>query len=413
MEENNTTPKKTGKSGRVFFIIMLVAILLIAGIASITIILQGKSADKERKRSSDADMSASIEIEEAKEYDAKSTDGTLTSVEIAEKVKPSVMAVITYKGNTITGEGSGIFMSEDITGTYTYVLTCAHIVKDAGITTKIELEDGTQYDADVVGYDTRTDVAVLRVKATGFTIAEFGDSTVLKVGEPVYAIGNPGGTAYYGSFTGGYVSAISRPTISSASAYTQECIQHDAAINPGNSGGALVNSYGQVIGMNSSKIAAEEYEGMGFAIPSSVFKSVADDILSTGYVKDRAKLGISYMPTSDNLAYSRIVSENKLPAGTIIIASIDPSSSLYDTDVQAGDMIIAANGKDLDKVDVLLSIIEKAKPGDKLELRIVHVNRDYSIDTFDIVCELVEDTGTAVTEDKDSADGDFDNPFGN
>lgn len=408
MEENTN---KKGRAGRTFFIIMLVAIVLIAGIAAITIILQGKSADKERARSADADMSASVEIADSKEYEAKSNDGALTSVEIAEKVKPSVMAVITYRGNTMTGEGSGIFMSEDATGTYTYILTCAHIVNSTGITTKIELEDGTQYDAEVVGFDSRTDVAVLRVKATGFTIAEFGDSTVLKVGEPVYAIGNPGGRSYYGSFTGGYVSAISRPTVSSGSAYTQECIQHDAAINPGNSGGALVNSYGQVIGMNSSKIAAEEYEGMGFAVPSSVFKAVADDILSTGYVKDRAKLGISYMPSGDNLAYSRIVSENKLPAGTIIIATIDPSSSLYDTKVQAGDMIIAANGKDLDKVDVLLNIIEKAKPGDKLELTIVHVNRDYSIDKFNITCELVEDTGTAVTEEEPSTEDDFENPF--
>ena len=235
---------------------------------------------------------------------------------------------------------------------------------------------------------------------------------MLKVGEPVYAIGNPGGTAYFGSFTGGYVSAISRPTTTSSSRYTMTCIQHDAAINPGNSGGALINSYGQVIGMNSSKIADEEYEGMGFAVPSSVFKDVADDILTSGYVKDRAKLGISYMTCSQNLTYAKIVNDNDLPAGTIIIAEIDPSSSLYDTEVVAGDMIIAANGKDMDKVDVLLSIIEKAKPGDKLQLTIAHVNRDYSIDTFKITCELVEDTGTAAAAKDESEDGGFENPFG-
>ncbi|MBQ1452301.1 MAG: trypsin-like peptidase domain-containing protein [Clostridia bacterium] len=410
--EETTTNKKTGRAGRTFFIIMLVAIVLIAGIAAISIILSGKSADKERKRQSNADMTASVEIADAKEYNEKGSGDTLSPVEIAEKVQPSVMAVITYRGSENVGEGSGIFMSEDITGTYTYVLTCAHIVDATGITTKIELENGTQYDAEVVGFDTRTDVAVLRVKATGFTLAEFGDSSVLKVGEPVYAIGNPGGTAYFGSFTGGYVSAISRPTTTSSSRYTMTCIQHDAAINPGNSGGALINSYGQVIGMNSSKIADEEYEGMGFAVPSSVFKDVADDILTSGYVKDRAKLGISYMTCNQNLTYAKIVNDNDLPAGTIIIAEIDPSSSLYDTEVVAGDMIIAANGKDMDKVDVLLSIIEKAKPGDKLQLTIAHVNRDYSIDTFKITCELVEDTGTAAAAKDESEDGGFENPFG-
>ncbi|MBQ2091726.1 MAG: PDZ domain-containing protein [Clostridia bacterium] len=111
-------------------------------------------------------------------------------------------------------------------------------------------------------------------------------------------------------------------------------------------------------------------------------------------------------------SYAKIANDNDLPAGTIIIAEIDPSSSLYDTEVVAGDMIIAANGKDMDKVDVLLSIIEKAKPGDKLQLTIAHVNRDYSIDTFKITCELVEDTGTAAAAKDESEDGGFENPFG-
>lgn len=403
--------EKSNKSGRTFFIILLIAILLIAGIAAIAIVLDGKSTDKEAKKAKSADANTSISQGEAKEYNVKSDGKILTSVEIAEKVKPSVMAVVTYRGDDVYGEGSGIFMSEDESGTYTYVLTCAHIVSMGKIDIKIELQDETQYDAEVVGFDTRTDIAVLRVKATGFTLAEFGDSSVLKVGEPIYAIGNPGGTAFFGSFTGGFVSAIDRPTSTSSSAYTMECIQHDAAINPGNSGGALVNSFGQVIGMNSSKIAAEEYEGMGFAIPINLITDVVNDILSGGYVQDRAKLGISYVQVSQNQTYSMICKQNKLPSGSIIIAKIEDDSPLVDTDVVTGDIIIGVNGKELESVDVLLDIIEKAKPGDKVELKIAHINQDYTVDKFSVTVALVEDKGSseAVTEKQNSDE--FENPF--
>ncbi len=403
--------EKSNKAGRTFFIIMLVAILLIAGIAAIAIVLDGKSVDKEAKKAKAADASASLIQGESKEYNVKSDGKILTSVEIAEKVKPSVMAVVTYRGNEVYGEGSGIFMSEDESGTYTYVLTCAHIVDMGKIDIKIELEDEKQYDADVVGFDSRTDIAVLRVKATGFTLAEFGDSSVLKVGEPIYAIGNPGGTAFFGSFTGGYVSAIDRPTSTSSSAYTMECIQHDAAINPGNSGGALVNSFGQVIGMNSSKIADEEYEGMGFAIPINVIQEVVGDILESGYVQDRAKLGISYVQVSQNQTYSMICKANKLPSGSIIIAKIDEDSSLAGTDVVEGDIIIAANGKEMESADVLLDIIERAKPGDKVELKIAHVNKDYTVEKFSVTVTLLEDTGTTEEVTEKSNGEEFENPF--
>ncbi|MCQ2461419.1 MAG: S1C family serine protease [Clostridia bacterium] len=403
--------KKTRNTGRTFFIIILVAIFLIAGVAAIAIVLDGKGKDKERVKAKSADSSVVLEQGEAKEYNAKGSDGVLTSVEIAEKVKPSVMAVITYKGDSKSGEGSGIFMSEDASGTYTYVLTCAHIVRASGLDIKIQLADATQYDAELVGYDTRTDIAVLRVKATGFTLAEFGDSSVLKVGEPVYAIGNPGGTAFFGSFTGGYISAIDRPTTSSSSAYSMECIQHDAAINPGNSGGALVNSFGQVIGMNSSKIADMDYEGMGFAIPVNVIQDVVADLVDTGYVQDRAKLGISYLQLSQNQTYSMIARMNDLPSGSIIIADIDSSSDLGNTNVEKGDIIIAANGKDLTSADVLLDIIEHAKPGDKLALKIAHVTKNYKVETFEVTVELKEDTGSteSITASPDA--GDFTNPF--
>lgn len=403
-------PRKKGSVGKKIFFGLLIVILLIAILGTAIAITEGKGK-KGSSSKGNIDSSADIKIADAKEYKSENADGTLTSVQIAEKVKPSVIAVVTYKGNNVAGEGSGVVMSKDDNGN-TYILTCAHIVSTSGITVKVELQDETQYDADIVGYDTRTDIAVLRVASTDFTVAEFGDSSVLKVGEPVYAIGNPGGTAFYGSFTGGYISAIDRPTSTSSSGYTMECIQHDAAINPGNSGGALVNSFGQVIGINSSKIADEDYEGMGFAIPINVAKDIVDDILENGYVSNRAKLGITYLPVSQNQTYSMIASRNNLPSGSIIIATVDDNSAFTGTDVKSGDIIIAADGKKLTTSDVLLSIIEKSEPGDKIKLTMARINNDYSIQKYEVEVTLIEDKGSAetTTETPESSEG-FTNPF--
>lgn len=408
--ENNEN-KKSGKTGKIIFSVLIIAIILVIGLG-IGAVIFGDFADNGNDKSDDKKQSgsASVEISDSKPYTEVGDGETLTGVEIAAKVKPSVVGVLTYSKGVLYGEGSAIVMGEDETGAYTYFITCAHIISTSGIDTEIVLEDETTYDAEIVGYDVRTDVGVLRVKATGFTAAEFGDSSVLQVGEPVYAIGNPGGTAFYGSFTGGYVSAIDRPTSATESAYSMECIQHDAAINPGNSGGALVNSYGQVIGINSSKIADEEFEGMGFAIPISVAKDIVDDIIESGYVTDRAKLGISYISASQYQTYNMIVKMNKLPSGSIIIAEIEENSAFSGTDVVTGDMIIAANGKDLDDADVLLSLIETASAGDELKLTIARVNEDYTVEKFDVTVKLVEDKGTSSAKEETTTEM-FTNPF--
>lgn len=381
IDPNKKANTKTGKV--VLSLVLALVVLIVAALAWLN------RDEAPVKTTSENNFSVS----ESKSYEGKTTGKELSSVEIAKKVKPSVVAVVTYQKSTKSGEGSGVVMSVDKEKNRTYILTCAHIVNKSGITCQVQLEDGTDYDAKVVGYDTRSDVGVLSIKGTDLTPAEFGDSSVLQVGEPVYAIGNPGGTQFYGSFTAGVVSAIDRPTSASGSGYTMECIQHDASINPGNSGGALVNSYGQVIGINSSKIEDEDYEGMGFAIPSVVARSVVDDILSVGYVQDRAKLGVGYIAASSHETYSIIVQANHLPAGAIVVAEIDDDSCLKDTKVEEGDLVIAANGKELDTSDVLLSLIEKSKPGDKVKLTFVHVNDDYTVEQYDVTVTLTEDRG--------------------
>lgn len=320
--------------------------------------------------------------------------GVLTTAQIAAKLRPSNVGIVVYtrNSNSSAGEGSGIVMGEDATGTYTYIITCAHVISDAGVSVRIQTEDGTTYDAEIAGFDTRTDIGVLRVKATGFSAAEFGDSSALVVGDPVYAIGNPGGVELFGSFTSGYVSSIDRP-VNSEIGYTMKSIQHSAAISPGNSGGMLVNAYGQVIGINSQKIAATDYEGIGFAIPITSAKAIIEDLINYSYVPNRPKLGITYYPVSASAQYSMIAQIQGLPAGTLIINEIGSDSSLANTEARQYDMIIAVDGKPLTTADILLEKIDNGKVGDKMTLTLCRVNSNYSIDEFDVEITLVEDKG--------------------
>lgn len=343
-------------------------------------------------------------------------EGALTTAQIAKKVKPSIVGIVVYTNNSSStaGEGTGVIMGEDSTGTSTYIVTCAHVINEAGIRVKVQTENGTTYDAEIVGFDSRTDLGVVKIKAKGLPAAEFGNSDILNVGDSVFAIGNPGGVEFFGSFTGGYVSAIDRP-VSSDIGYTMKCIQHDAAINPGNSGGALVNVYGQVIGINSQKIAATDYEGMGFAIPTTSAKNIIDSLIAYGYVPNRPKLGISYYPVSASAQYSMIAQIQGLPAGTLIIDKIDEESSLASTEARQYDMIVAVNGKDLTTADVLLELIDKGKVGDTFTLTLCRVNSNYTLSKFDVTAKLVEDKGGSqveVTEPQYVDPFEYFNPFG-
>jgi len=287
-------------------------------------------------------------------------------------------------------------MGENKDHTCTYIITCAHVISGEGVKAVVQLHDGKQYDAEIVGYDSRTDIGVLKIKATGFTAAEFGDSTKLSVGETVYAIGNPGGTEFFGSFTNGMVSAISR-TVSSQIGYSMECIQHTAAISPGNSGGALINEYGQVVGINSLKISDSNYELMGFAIPISSAKEIIDDLIAYGRVPNRPKLGISYFSNTSNQQYNMIVQIKGLPAGSLIIADINEDSDLANSSAQVGDLITAVNGKELSTSEVLLEAIENSKVGDTLTLTLCRISSNYQTKEFNVKVKLVEDTGNTAS----------------
>ena len=318
---------------------------------------------------------------------------TMSEQDIAEKLIPSVVCIQNYQitqqygfmqtdseGSEVSpaGEGSGIVFSED-----GYIVTNAHVV-DGATSLKVILSDGTTYEAELVGSDELTDLAVIKIDATGLQAAEFGSSEDLRVADQVMAIGNPGGYQLNSSVTIGYVSALNRAITNSSTGYTMEYIQTDAAINPGNSGGALVNQYGQVVGINSAKISATGYEGLGFAIPAETAQPVISDLIEYGYVKDRAMLGISgqFIDSLTGRFYG-------LPQGEYVGAL--NSAEAQASGLQVGDVITSIDGTALESEAVLRSAINEKKPGDTVELE---VYRPSTNNTLTITLELSESTGS-------------------
>lgn len=330
-----------------------------------------------------------------------SEDGTLTTVQISEKVSPSVVGIVQYQSNYFepTGEGSGIILSED-----GYIATNAHVIEDAD-SLEVVLNDGTTYQGVVVGYDTKTDLAVVKIDATGLTPAELGVSGELKVGEKAIAIGNPGGLTYAGSVSEGIISGLNRSLRASTDGYTMDFIQTDAAISPGNSGGALVNEFGQVIGINSQKLSSDGYEGIGFAIPIDEALPILEDLMQYGRVTGRVKLGISAYAINEYVA-----SVNGIPSG-ILIDSIDSDSTLLDAGIQAGDIITKVKGTAVNSFTSLSDLLRNYAPGDQVTLTIFRASQSYGGSrygysfggqtvqgtTFEVKVTLMEDTGTAVT----------------
>ncbi len=391
------TPPKKSKGKTAIIAIIAVCIVIALGLGVKSLFGGGNRVNTQNTTSTTQSQGEDITINAIQTTAPSQNISNINSVYVADKVRPSVVGVMTYVSGQLSGEGSGVLWGEDSTGTYTYVVTCAHVIDDSGVTYGVLLLDGKTYEAELVATDTRTDIGVLKIKATGLPLAEIGDSSTLKVGEPIYAIGNPGGSEYFGSITDGIISAIDR---SVSATYTMTCIQHNAAINPGNSGGALVNTAGQIVGINSSKIASTEYEGMGFAVPTSIAQSVVESLIKYKYVPNRPKLGIQYSEVSAYQLYSMVVSIKGLPQGSLVIAGISSDSSLANTEAQVGDLIIAVNGKDMDDSSVLLDLIDTGAVGDTLTLTLCRIEqRTYKTKTFDVTIKLIEDKGDTQQEE--------------
>ena len=271
----------------------------------------------------------------------------------------------------ITGTGTGIVMTED-----GYIITNAHCVYDnesdykAGkaVSVSVVMADDaeTEYEAQIVGYDLETDLAVLKIDATGLTPAEFGNSDDLRVGELVIAIGNPLGFELQNTVTCGIVSALDREVTINEKDMT--LIQTDAAINSGNSGGPLLNGYGQVVGINSAKMSSTygsaSVEGLGFSIPISDAKEILEDLINNGYVTGRPQFGITGVTVSEADA-----SHYNMPQG-VYVYGVTEGSAAYEAGIRQGDVITAVEGTEITDMDSLNTIKNQYNAGDTITITI-------------------------------------------
>lgn len=313
-------------------------------------------------------------------------NGKYTAVGIADHVGPSIVEILTYADAThsaAVGSGSGIIMSDD-----GYIVTNAHVINSAKFLA-VSLSDKSVYDASVVGYDSKTDIAVIQVDSNikKLSPAEFGNSDNVVQGEQVLAIGNPGGLT--GSISGGYVSGINRMIKADQTGYEMNCIQTDAAISPGNSGGALVNMYGQVIGITSSKYVSSSYEGLGFAITINEAKPIIEQLIAEGHITGRFKIGITFYTVTDEFIKSK-----SLPEGIkgLMIESIDPECDIASSGLMVNDIIIEAEGKKAYDYNSLMKAIEGKKVGDTVRVKVLRIDNDKNQTQLDIKFKLMEDT---------------------
>lgn len=282
-------------------------------------------------------------------------------IAIAQKVMPSVVGIKVYStynywGRQMTGQGSG---SGIIYSTDGYIITNYHVIENATSVT-VTLSDGTEYDAQIIGSDATSDLAVLKVDANNLPAAELGDSDQLQIGELVVAIGNPLG--YENTVTDGIVSGLNRQLTDYTDAMT--LIQTNAAINSGNSGGALVNSKGEVVGINSAKLVASNAEGMGFALSINEVKPIVEELVTKGHVS-RPYMGVSI--NSQYQVDEATAEKYEIPMG-IQIAEVVEGGPADRAGLQAGDIIYKVDDTLIQSFDDLSNIIDHCKVGDQLRV---------------------------------------------
>ena len=339
------------------------------------------SEHKESDYSDKADANYKGVVLESKPKDADSNK-SYTAESAFDKVSDSVVGIVGYTDEITTVEnsatqGSGIILTSD-----GYVVTNAHVIGNSKTTYLLQVvtSDGKSYNAGVVGYDSRTDIAVLKMDdAKDLKAATFGDSEKIELGEDIIVVGNPGGLDYQNSITKGIVSAVDRKMSSTS---LVKYIQTDAAINPGNSGGPIVNLYGQVVGIATAKIVSEKYEGMGFAIPSATAKDIIDTLMKKGYVEGRVKIGI----TGSNVS-STVASAYGIPMG-IMVDEISKDGPCYGTELKKDDIITGVDDKEIQSFSDIYEILETHKPGDKIVIKYYRMS-DQS--TGEVEVTLAED----------------------
>ena len=365
------TEKKKHSTGVVILSVLLAAIIgASAGIVSVTSLYKNNT-NTVSDSGTTTTKNVNITVDE---------NATSIAEAVSEKAGDSVVgirtttSVMSFFGGSqeATGSGSGVVYSED-----GYIITNYHVIEDAVKSTtasKIEVfigsADSKSYEATVVGYNISSDLAVLKINAKNLSAVEIADSSKLKVGQAAITIGAPGGLEFMGSVTYGIISGLNRVVSSSSSV---SLIQTDAAINPGNSGGALLNTKGELIGINSSKIVAEEFEGMGFAIPSNKVVEVVKNIIS----KENSPEPYIGITISEKYT-AQVLNYYGYPAGAVVL-SVYENSPASSAGIQRGDIITEFNGKEITEYNLLNDYLKECDPGQNVSMKVYRNGRTYDV----------------------------------
>lgn len=395
-EKREKKPRRSGKSP---WKTVIAAVLVVALVASGCLITASGVNRKWEQKTSQITQQLGRQIDDLQKQieSVPASGGTsgalpaadgsaMTPAQLYQSNVDSVVAIsctmqTTAYGQSVEGtsSGSGFILTED-----GYVVTNYHVVQNASNIT-VTTHSGDEYAATVKGYDATNDVAVLKVEAEGLSAATIGSSGNLSIGDMVVAIGNPLGRLA-ATETVGYVSGINREVTTDNTVISM--LQTDAAINPGNSGGPLVNMYGQVVGINSSKIMTEGYEGMGFAIPVSTAKNIIDQLLAGGYVEGRVRLGIMGREIDGTMAMIY-----GLPQG-FMISELPEDSAFAGTGAQVGDVITAIDGNEVTSLSEISNLLLRYSPGDQVTVTLFRQN-DSGVggEEIDVTITLLEDRG--------------------
>ena len=316
------------------------------------------------------DSIASMDLHQSPQgVDNVPTGGGLSLQEIYTRSIDSVVSII-CSSRAGSGTGTGVIFTEN-----GYIITNAHVVDGASNIT-VQLTDDRVFEADIIGSDEISDLAVLRIEAQSLVPADFGDSSSLRVGDTVVAIGDPLGVEFRGTYTNGIVSAINRDV--DVDGRTMTLIQTNAALNSGNSGGPLINCYGQVIGINTMKIGTftdrAGVEGLGFAIPSTMVKDVVDQLIRQGYVSGRPGIGMEGETLSTFYQHYY-----RLPAG-LYITEVEPGTDAYRKGIETGDILISLNDTRITTMDDLKSFLYNSEVGQVVNAVVYRGGQQYLLE---------------------------------
>jgi len=396
IEENADIKKKERKSGRLDKILLIIfaflMLLSVVGLSVYCIITDITSVNLNSVNGVRERFALNVSDKPPVEQAYMDENGKYTVEGVAAVISPKIVEIYVYKDKNseiISKSGSGIIISHD-----GYIVTNTHVLDDAEKYV-VKTHDGATYNAELKGRDAKTDIAVVRINATGLIPAQFGDSNQVVQGESVICAGNPEGLT--GSITEGIVSGLNRKIRTEQTGFEMNCIQTDAAISPGNSGGALVNMHGQVIGIISSKYAATTSEGLGFAITINDAKPIIEELINQGYVSGRVRIGITFYSAYAN--YMNVMFEEEfgfdIPKeleNSLWIDEISEDCDISNTELKPKDFILSIDGKKVSDYESLESVIKGKSGGDTVTAKCARVSDKGEISYFDIEFKLMTDT---------------------